>query len=37
MGEALKWLKRTMMCGEVRETNVSQQITLMGWVQEIEN
>ena len=22
-----------MMCGEVRETNVSQQITLMGWVQ----
>ena len=33
MGEALNGLKRTMMCGEVRETNVSQQITLMGWVQ----
>lgn len=33
MGEALNGLKRTMMCGEVRETHVSQKITLMGWVQ----
>ncbi|ASW42561.1 aspartate--tRNA ligase [Clostridium isatidis] len=33
MGEALNGLKRSMMCGEVRETNVSQKITLMGWVQ----
>ncbi|MGL5380708.1 aspartate--tRNA ligase [Clostridium sp.] len=33
MGEALGGLKRTMMCGEVRESNVSQRITLMGWVQ----
>ena len=33
MGEALSGLKRTLMCGEVRESNVSQKITLMGWVQ----
>ncbi len=33
MGEALGGLKRTIMCGEVRESNVSQKITLMGWVQ----
>lgn len=33
MGEALAGLKRTLMCGEVRESNVSQKITLMGWVQ----
>ena len=33
MGESLGGLKRTMMCGEVRESNVSQKITLMGWVQ----
>lgn len=33
MGEALNGLKRSLMCGEVRENNVSQKITLMGWVQ----
>ncbi len=33
MGEALNGLKRSLMCGEVRESNVSQKITLMGWVQ----
>ena len=33
MGEALSGLKRSLMCGEVRENNVSQKITLMGWVQ----
>ena len=33
MGEALNGLKRSIMCGEVRESNVSQKITLMGWVQ----
>ena len=33
MGEAINGLKRTMMCGEVREANVGQKITLMGWVQ----
>lgn len=33
MGEALGGLKRTMMCGEPRETNIGSKITLMGWVQ----
>ena len=33
MGEALSGLKRSLMCGEVRESNVSQKVTLMGWVQ----
>ena len=33
MGEALSGLKRSLMCGEVRESNVSQKITLMVWVQ----
>ena len=33
MGEALSGLKRSLMCGEVRESNVSQKITLMGWLQ----
>ena len=37
MGEALNGLKRTMMCGEVREVNVGQKVTLMGWFKEIEN
>ncbi|MBU3131382.1 aspartate--tRNA ligase [Clostridium gasigenes] len=33
MGEALGGLRRTMMCGKPRETNVGEKITLMGWVQ----
>ena len=33
MGEALGGLKRSQMCGEPRETNVGEKITLMGWVQ----
>ena len=37
MGEALNGLKRTMMCGEPREVNVGEKITLMGWVKETES
>ena len=33
MGEALGGLKRTMYCGLVREANIGERITLMGWVQ----
>lgn len=37
MGESLNGLKRTIMCGEVRETNISEKITVMGWVQRKRN
>lgn len=37
MGEAIKGLKRTIMCGEVRERNVNTKITVMGWVQRKRN
>ena len=37
MGEALKGLKRTSMCGELREGNVQENITVMGWVQRKRN
>lgn len=37
MGEALKGLKRTIMCGELREENVNNQVTVMGWVQRKRN
>lgn len=37
MGEQLLGLKRTMMCGEARETNVGQKMTFMGWVQRKRN
>lgn len=37
MGEALQGLKRTLMCGEPREANIGNQITVMGWVQRKRN
>ena len=37
MGEALKGLKRTHMCGELRESHIDQAVTVMGWVQRKRN
>ncbi|WP_346929824.1 aspartate--tRNA ligase [Clostridium sp.] len=37
MGESLNGLKRNIMCGEVRESNISEKITVMGWVQRKRN
>ena len=33
MGESLGGLKRSMYCGEPRESHIGKKITLMGWVQ----
>lgn len=37
MGEALGGLKRTTMCGELRESNIGDNVTVMGWVQRKRN
>ncbi|SHI18420.1 aspartate--tRNA ligase [Clostridium intestinale] len=37
MGEALNGLKRTIMCGELREEHISSKVTVMGWVQRNRN
>ncbi|MEW8956669.1 aspartate--tRNA ligase [Clostridium sp.] len=37
MGEALNGVKRTIMCGDVRESNIGEKITVMGWVQRKRN
>jgi aspartyl-tRNA synthetase len=37
MGEALLGLKRTAMCGDLREANIESKFTVMGWVQRKRN
>ncbi|MGL5822140.1 MAG: aspartate--tRNA ligase [Sarcina sp.] len=37
MAETLNGLKRSMMCGEVRENHIGQKVNLMGWVQRNRN
>jgi aspartyl-tRNA synthetase len=37
MAEALDGLKRTNMCGDLREAHVSNEVTVMGWVQRKRN
>ncbi|MFL0267875.1 aspartate--tRNA ligase [Candidatus Clostridium radicumherbarum] len=37
MGEALLGLKRTIMCGELRDTHIGDKVTVMGWVQRKRN
>lgn len=37
MGESLNGLKRTIMCGELREANVGDKHVVMGWVQRKRN
>lgn len=37
MGEALNGLKRTIMCGELRESHIDNKVTVMGWVQRKRN
>lgn len=37
MGEKLDNLKRTYMCGDLREKNIDEEVVLMGWVQKRRN
>lgn len=37
MAETLNGLKRSLMCGEARESHIGQKVTLMGWVQRNRN
>lgn len=37
MGESLNTLKRTVMCGDLRENHINNNYTVMGWVQRKRN
>lgn len=37
MAESIKGLKRDIMCGQLRETDVNKTVTVMGWVQRRRN
>ena len=37
MAEPLEGLKRTNTCGDLREPNISNKVTVMGWVQRKRN
>ncbi|URZ16756.1 aspartate--tRNA ligase [Clostridium felsineum] len=37
MGESLNGLKRTIMCGEIREKHIGDRVVVMGWVQRKRN
>lgn len=37
MAESLNGLKRTIMCGQLRETNIGEKHVVMGWVQRKRN
>ncbi len=37
MGEALNGLRRSHYCGDLRESNINETVTLMGWVQKRRN
>ena len=35
--ETLNGLKRTHYCGDLRESNINEEVVLMGWVQKKRN
>jgi aspartyl-tRNA synthetase len=37
MGESIQGLRRTSMCGQLREEQIGKRVTVMGWVQRKRN